>query len=1040
MTGALTCLDITVSAGTVTFTSTGTLAISGSMSLVTGTIWSATGTITFNATTAKTITTNAVTISATIIFNGVGGTWQLLDALTLDALRTTTVTNGTLDINGKTLTTGAFTSNTSLTRTIAFGTGNINCISTSSAFIIDFTTVLNLTITGTPVINISNNSSNATVVANGGLTEANSISYNFTTGTYALTFLGTANYTAKNIDFTGFAGTWNATALCTIYGNLKLSTGMTLTASASAMRFLGTTATQFITTNVKTLDFPITVTTSGSGSVQLLDAMTVGATRTFTFSGGAFDLNGKTLTTGLFSSTGSTARTLAFGTGNIDCNAAGGTLWTTAIVTNLTVTGTPVVNISNSGAVATSVLPGILTEANSISFNFTTGAYALTFLGTANYAAKSVDFTGFAGTWAARTVASTIYGNLTLSTGMTFAASSGVLTFGATSGTQILTSNAITIDEPLTFNGVGGTVKLADALIMGATRTLGINNGTFDGDNKTISGAALLVSNLAGGTPTIKNISTAVQFTLTNATLLQGGPNTVGTFLYTSGNLNISNYQLTCSTYTAATGNVRTITCGTGNITVINTAGGTICSVSGTSLTRVGNVVVNISNNSSNATVVSTGTLTEANAYSFNFINGNYLLTFLSGNSTQAFNVDFTGFSGTFNTGITGTAFIYGNLTLSSSPGFIMSAGGSNVALAFSATSGVQTVTSNGASFGRPLNVNGVGGTVRLADAMLMVSTQGFTHTNGTLDLNGMTLTLGTASTSYATAAGTKDLTFNGGTLVCPAVTTTAFNNAAPTNFTTTAGTGTGKISMTGATAKTFVGGGATYNCTLSNDGAGALTISGSNTFTTIANSVQPTAFTFTAGTTQTVTNWNVSGTAGNLVTIISSTASVPALLSKASGTVSSDYLSLKDSTALGGAAWYAGANSTNVSGNLGWIFTAAPTGGYTITALNGSYAISGQSISLYRSRLINSNYGSYALSGQSAGMYKGYTVLALNGSYALSGRSAVLSRGFLLSSQNGLYSLTGQAIDISYTPAPPVTGPTQYFIEIRSFTESRRI
>jgi hypothetical protein len=50
------------------------------------------------------------------------------------------------------------------------------------------------------------------------------------------------------------------------------------------------------------------------------------------------------------------------------------------------------------------------------------------------------------------------------------------------------------------------------------------------------------------------------------------------------------------------------------------------------------------------------------------------------------------------------------------------------------------------------------------------------------------------------------------------------------------------------------------------------------------------------------------------------------------------------------------------------------------------------------------------------------------------------LTRGFLLSPQNGLYSLTGQAVDIVYTPAPPVTGPTQYFIEIRSFTESRRI
>ena len=69
------------------------------------------------------------------------------------------------------------------------------------------------------------------------------------------------------------------------------------------------------------------------------------------------------------------------------------------------------------------------------------------------------------------------------------------------------------------------------------------------------------------------------------------------------------------------------------------------------------------------------------------------------------------------------------------------------------------------------------------------------------------------------------------------------------------------------------------------------------------------------------------------------------------------------------------------------------------------------------------------------------YTLAASNGSYALTGQNIIITRGFLLSPQNGLYSLTGQAVDITYTPfTPPVTGPTQYFIEIRSFTQSRRI
>jgi hypothetical protein len=196
-----------------------------------------------------------------------------------------------------------------------------------------------------------------------------------------------------------------------------------------------------------------------------------------------------------------------------------------------------------------------------------------------------------------------------------------------------------------------------------------------------------------------------------------------------------------------------------------------------------------------------------------------------------------------------------------------------------------------------------------------MGSTRSLTHTNGTLDLSGKTLTVGT---DYSTASGTKNLTFNGGTLVCPNSGTTAFNNAQPTGFTTTAGTGTGKISMTSASAKTFVGGGSTYNCTLSNDGAGALTIDGSNTFTTLANGVQPTTFTFTSGTTTTLTNWSISGTSGNLVTI-GSTTTAQHTLSKSSGTVSADYLSISYSRATGGATWNAGANSINGGDNQGW-------------------------------------------------------------------------------------------------------------------------
>jgi len=264
----------------------------------------------------------------------------------------------------------------------------------------------------------------------------------------------------------------------------------------------------------------------------------------------------------------------------------------------------------------------------------------------------------------------------------------------------------------------------------------------------------------------------------------------------------------------------------------------------------------------------------------------------------------------------TGVLNISGSMTLSTTTTW-----SGTGAITFKATTTGKTITPNGVTISGAITFDGVGGAWSLGGALTMASGKSITLTNGTLDLNGKTCTTGT---NFTTATGTKDLTFNAGTLVCPAASATAFNNAVPTGFTITAGTGVGVISMTAATAKTFVGGGSTFNCTLQNAGAGALTITDSNTFTNISNSVQPTTFTFTAGTTTTVTNWNINGTAGNLVTIGSATAASHTL-SKASGTVNSNYLSISRSTATGGATWNAGANSTDGGNNSGWIFSAPP-------------------------------------------------------------------------------------------------------------------
>ena len=194
----------------------------------------------------------------------------------------------------------------------------------------------------------------------------------------------------------------------------------------------------------------------------------------------------------------------------------------------------------------------------------------------------------------------------------------------------------------------------------------------------------------------------------------------------------------------------------------------------------------------------------------------------------------------------------------------------------------------------------------------------------GTFDANGYNVTLNNAASGVRVDSGTASRT------IAVSSSTWTISGTSPWTLTTTGSTitGTGIISLNSASSKTFAGGGGNYSgITLRNSGAGALVITGSNSFGTLSNSVQPTTFSFTAGTTQTITNWSVSGTAGNLVTIQSATAASHTL-SKSTGTVSADYLSISRSTATGGAGWYAGVNSTNGGNNLGWTFTAPPVPG----------------------------------------------------------------------------------------------------------------
>jgi hypothetical protein len=145
-------------------------------------------------------------------------------------------------------------------------------------------------------------------------------------------------------------------------------------------------------------------------------------------------------------------------------------------------------------------------------------------------------------------------------------------------------------------------------------------------------------------------------------------------------------------------------------------------------------------------------------------------------------------------------------------------------------------------------------------------------------------------------------------------------------NLTFDSGKSTIILSDNSATNKTFVGGNKIfYNLSITGGGTGTVTIAGSNTFNILTIN-KPKTVIFTKTTTQTVTSFVAIGDASNIITILTNTAGSKATLSQISGTVNCEYLSLKDSEALGGATWSAGYYSTNVSGNSGWTFLSFPT------------------------------------------------------------------------------------------------------------------
>lgn len=424
------------------------------------------------------ITTAGTLFMPACTFNGVGGQWQLQDSFTLPATRTLTLTNGTLDTNGKacswglfalgtgtkTLTlgastitmTGAGTSWSASTNgagfTVNAGTSTIQSAITSTTFAGNGKTYYNLIFTGTGTNTISgaNTFNNLTITpaaaTNGGLTlQADTI----INGTFTVTGSNSGSTAGRIV----------------ISPSITTSAGAQRTITANAVSL---TQADFNFINAAGAAAPFTGTSIGDGSGN--SNITFDSPRILYWVGSA--ANWSTLSKWSLSSGGTSASTAPLPQDSC--------------------------NIDSSSGIGASQ----------------------TFSTSLRYIGRNIDFTGVPNnpTFSFGGFNPAITGSLTWANGMAITSSStSTLTFAFDTRSVTLTNNNITY--PANFNiavgGGTGAITLSDNLALNAANTLTFGGGTFNANNKNItigvfssSNSNTRVINMGSGTWTLSGTGT----------------------------------------------------------------------------------------------------------------------------------------------------------------------------------------------------------------------------------------------------------------------------------------------------------------------------------------------------------------------------------------------------------------------------------------------------------------------------------------------------------------------------------------------------
>ena len=279
----------------------------------------------------------------------------------------------------------------------------------------------------------------------------------------------------------------------------------------------------------------------------------------------------------------------------------------------------------------------------------------------------------------------------------------------------------------------------------------------------------------------------------------------------------------------------------------------------------------------------------------------------------------------------------YGNMTLIS--GITFTTGGANYY--YLSGRSIYTITSATKQFAR-LYINAPTGTYTLVDALSAIYEVNITAGNFSTAGNSVTVWY------FFTSTGSITRSVN---IANSLITISKYNGweIADTGLTlTTTGSTIAYTYASGSNAQYFRGGAQTYNnITIAAGATSVLTFSGAFFFANMTmSSAGAKTVKFTKTTTYTMTGTSfLNGTAGNLVTIDSDDGATAFTMTKASGTVTADYVA-KSRMQVTGATWYSTANSTpypdpNTSGNTGW--TASGSGNIrTISAAGGNWSAVG--------------------------------------------------------------------------------------------------